>query len=75
MFKNFGLPTEEQWTKIVKAILFSFASGFLATLTAQGGIAVGLGWEGLVSLIGGSFVAGFNAVLYFLYITFFEKSK
>lgn len=75
MFKNFGLPSEEQWVKILKAIIFSFLSGFLATLTAQGGIQVGLGWEGFLSLIGGSMVAGFNGVLYMLYITFFEKSK
>ena len=73
MFKNFGLPTSEQWGKILTAAVFSFLSGFLATLTAQGGIQVGLGWEGLISLIGGALVAGFNTMLYFLYVTFFKK--
>ena len=73
MFPNFGLPTTEQWNKIFTAIIFSFVSGFLATLIAQGGINIGLGWEGFLSLVGGSLVAGVNGALYTLYITFFKK--
>lgn len=75
MFKNFGLPTSDQWGKILTAFVFSFISGFLATLFAQGGVVVGLGWEGTLSLIGGSLVAGFNTALYTLYITFFKKGE
>ena len=69
-----SLPTEKQWGKIAKAGVFSFLSGFLATLTAQGGIQLGLGWEGVVSLLGGAMVAGINLALYTLYITFFKES-
>lgn len=75
MFKNFGLPTAAQWDKILTAIIFSFLAGFLATFTAQGGIQIGLGWEGFLSLIGGAMVAGFNGVLYMLWITFFKKPE
>lgn len=72
---NVGLPTGHQWKKIATAGVFSFLSGFLATLTAQGGIQVGLGWEGVISLLGGAFVAGFNLALYTIYVTFFKKSE
>ena len=72
---NISLPTKAQWQKIFTALLFSFASGFLATLTAQGGIQVGIAWEGFISLIGGACVAGFNTALYTLYITFFKKPE
>lgn len=72
---NVSLPTKEQWKKIVTAGVFSFLSGFLATLTAQGGIQVGLGWEGTISLIGGALVAGVNLALYTLYITFFKAPE
>lgn len=71
---NVSLPTKDQWKKIATAGIFSFISGFLATLTAQGGINIGLGWEGTLSLIGGAFVAGFNLSLYTLYVTFFKSS-
>jgi hypothetical protein len=70
---NVSLPTKEQWKKVVTAGVFSFISGFLATLTAQGGFQIGLGWEGVISLIGGAFVAGFNLAIYTLYITFFKE--
>ena len=69
---NFGLPTERQWGKVLKALIFSFLSSFIAALTAQGGFQVGLGWEGTLALIAGAFVAGINGVLYAAYITFFE---
>lgn len=72
---NVSLPTKEQWKKIATAGVFSFLSGFLATLTAQGGIQVGLGWEGTLSLIGGALVAGVNLALYTLYITFFKAPE
>ena len=72
---NISLPTKAQWKKIGTAGLFSFISGFLATLTAQGGIDLSLGWEGVISLIGGSLVAGFNIALYTIYITFFKASE
>ncbi len=70
---NVSLPTKEQWKKVATAGAFSFISGFLATLTAQGGFQIGLGWEGVISLIGGAFVAGFNLAIYTLYITFFKE--
>lgn len=70
---NVSLPTNSQWKKIATAGVFSFISGFLATLTAQGGIQVGLGWEGVISLIGGAAVAGINLALYTLYTTFFKE--
>lgn len=70
---NASLPTKEQWKKVATAGVFSFISGFLATLTAQGGFQIGLGWEGVISLIGGAFVAGFNLAIYTLYITFFKE--
>ena len=69
---NFGLPTERQWGKVLKALIFSFLSAFIAALTAQGGFQVGLGWEGTLALIAGASVAGVNGVLYTAYITFFE---
>lgn len=72
---NISLPTKEQWKKIATAGVFSFLSGFLATLTAQGGIQIGLGWEGTLSLIGGALVAGVNLALYTLYITFFKAPE
>ena len=71
---NISLPTNTQWKKVATAGAFSFMSGFLATLTAQGGIQIGLGWEGVISLLGGSVVAGINIALYTVYITFFKKS-
>lgn len=70
---NTALPTKEQWGKIATAGVFSFISGFLATLTAQGGIQIGLGWEGVISLVGGALVAGFNLALYTIYTTFFKE--
>lgn len=69
---NFGLPTERQWGKVLKALVFSFLSAFITALTAQGGFQVGLGWEGSLALIAGASVAGVNGVLYAAYITFFE---
>ena len=72
---NFALPTKEQWKKIATAGIFSFISGFLATLTAQGGFQVGIGWEGTISLIGGAVVSGFNLAIYTVYITFFKKAE
>lgn len=72
---NISLPTKAQWKKIATAGLFSFVSGFLATLTAQGGFQIGLGWEGVISLVGGSLVAGINLSLYTLYITFFKANE
>lgn len=73
LLPNLGLPTAAQYQKILGALIFSFISGFLATLIAQGGIVVGLGWEGLISLIGGCLVSGINTALYFTYVTFFKK--
>ena len=72
---NFGLPTERQWGKVLKALIFSFLSAFIAALTAQGGFQVGLGWEGMLALFAGAFVAGINGVLYTAYITFFESDS
>ena len=72
---NISLPTVAQWKKIGTALVFSFLSGFLATLTAQGGFQVGIGWEGVISVLGGGVVAGFNTALYTLYITFFKKPE
>ena len=69
---NFGLPTERQWGKVLKALVFSFLSAFITALTAQGGFQVGLGWEGTLALFAGASVAGINGVLYAAYITFFE---
>ena len=69
-----SLPTKAQWKKIATAGIFSFISGFLATLTAQGGIQIGLGWEGLVSLVGGALVAGLNLALYTVYTIFFKDN-
>ena len=69
---NFGLPTERQWGKVLKALIFSFLSAFITALTAQGGFQVGLGWEGTLALFAGAAVAGVNGVLYAAYITFFE---
>ena len=57
---------------IAKAGIFAFISGFLATLTAQGGFQVGLGWEGVISALGGAIVAGINMALFAIY-KFFEK--
>ena len=72
---NISLPSEEQWKKIAVAGLFSFISGFLATLTAQGGVQYGMEWEGVISLVGGAVVSGFNLALYTIYITFFKKAE
>ena len=72
---NVSLPTKTQWKKIATAGLFSFISGFLATLVAQGGFQTDLGWEGVISLVGGSLVAGINLSLYTIYTTFFKASE
>ena len=72
---NVSLPTKEQWKKIGTAAIFSFISGFLATLTAQGGIQIGISWEGVISLIGGAFVAGFNTATYTVYTIFFKAPE
>lgn len=70
---NVSLPSNEQWKKVLTAIGFSFVSTFIATLVAQGGFQVGIGWEGVISLLSGAFVASINAVLYTLKITLFDK--
>ncbi len=69
---NVSLPTKDQWKKIGTAAIFSFVSGFLATLYAQGGFKIGMEWEGVLSLIGGALVAGFNTATYTAYTIFFK---
>lgn len=66
--------TKQNFKSILKAGIFAFISGFLATLTAQGGFQIGLGWEGVVSMIGGASVAGINMALFAIY-KFFENEK
>ena len=66
--------TKDNLKSIFKAGIFAFISGFLATLTAQGGFQVGLGWEGAISLIGGAVVSGINMMLFAVY-KFFEEEK
>ena len=65
----------KDWKKIGTAALFSFLSGFLATITAQGGFDVSLGWNGAISLIGGGLVAGINIALYTVYRLFAESES
>ena len=69
---NISVPTGEQWKKVATAILFSFASTFLAIVTTAGGIQGT--YEATVTLVLSALVAGVNAALYTLYITFFKKS-
>ena len=66
--------TTSNLKSIDKACAFAFISGFLATLTAQGGFQVGVGREGTISLIGGAMVAGINGALFAIY-KFFESEE
>lgn len=52
---------------IMKAGAFAFASGFIASLLAQGGFKPGIGWEGLLSMLAGAAVAGVNVALFAVY--------
>lgn len=74
MFNNFGLPTKEQWGKIAAAGVFSFISGFLASLVASGGLGTGLDWAALGAALWGALVSGFNMALFTIYTTFFKPS-
>jgi len=71
MFKNFGLPTDAQWQKVATAFIFAFISTFLAVLTAAGGITTDM--QANFALASSAMVAGINAGLYALYITFFKS--
>ena len=73
MFPNFGLPTIEQWVKILKAYGYAFASTFLATFMAGGGIQTE--YQATVTLAASASVAAINGILYSIYITFFEPPK
>lgn len=68
---NVSLPSKEQWKKILTAVLFSFASTFLAIVTTAGGIQNT--WEATVALSLSAAVSATNAALYTLYITLFKK--
>lgn len=52
---------------IARAGVFAFISGFLASLIAQGGFKVGLGWEGALSMMAGAAVAGVNVAIFAVY--------
>ena len=54
--------TRNQWEKVLTALLFSFVSTFLAVFLAGGGIQTT--YEATFALLGASFVAAINAVLY-----------
>jgi len=71
--KSFGIPNKEQWFKVLKAVLYSFISALLAVIIAAGGIQNNA--EANIALILAGMTAGANAVLYTLYITFFEEAK
>lgn len=68
---NISLPTKEQWNKVLTAIAFSFTSTFLGTVTLAGGLQSSN--EATIALVLSAGVAGINAALYTLYITFFQK--
>ena len=57
----------KDFKSILRAGAFAFASGFLAALVAQGGFQIGLGWEGVISLISGAAVSGVNIALFAIY--------
>lgn len=52
---------------IMKAGAFAFASGFIASLLAQGGFKADIGWEGFLSMLAGAAVAGVNVALFAVY--------
>lgn len=52
---------------IMNAGAFAFASGFIASLLAQGGFKTDIGWEGLLSMLAGAAVAGVNVALFAVY--------
>lgn len=54
-------------SSIMRAGAFAFASGFLASLIAQGGFKTDIGWEGLLSMLAGAAVAGVNVALFAVY--------
>lgn len=70
---NIGLLTKEQWAKVFTALVFSFVSTTLAVFVAGGGIQNS--FEATIALAAASTVAGINAALYALYITFFKKAE
>lgn len=72
---NITPVTKEQLKKVVKALAYSFAAGFVGTLTLQGvdflqlavdGTSTGTIVEIVVALIAASVIGGINAV--FVYI-------
>lgn len=52
------------WKSVLKAGIFSFLSGFIGFFVAQGGFDVDLGWNGLMSLLGGAIVSGVNVGMF-----------
>lgn len=60
---------------IMKAGAFAFASGFIASLLAQGGFKTDIGWEGLLSMLAGAAVAGVNVALFAVYRFFKTDDK
>lgn len=69
---NISTPTKAQYKKVGTAVIFSFLSTFLAILTTAGGLQDTS--EATIALVLSAGVAGFNAALYTLYITFFKKA-
>lgn len=73
--KNFGLPTKDQWNKIVTAGIYSFVSGFLASIVAQGGFTINLDWTTLTATAWAALVSGINVSMYTIYTTFFKPTE
>lgn len=58
-----------KWSSVVKALVFSFVSGFTSFFVAAGGFSTEAGLSGAIALVGGGLVAGINGVLFTLYQT------
>lgn len=69
-----GLNTKDL-ESIARAGAFAFVSGFLASLLAQGGFKIGIGWEGTLSTLAGAAVAGVNVALFAVYRFFKTDDK
>lgn len=68
---NIGLPTQEQWYKVAKVFMYAFVSSFIGTVSLAGGIQNNA--EANLALALSGIIAGINAGIVALKITFFDK--
>lgn len=70
---NIGLPTKSQWCKVAKVFGYAFVSSFIGVITLAGGISDQ--YEANVTLAVSATIAGINAGLVAIKVTFFDKAE